>query len=397
MKKQLQFWLPALALALMASAVTFVLTYMQTARADAPVYDSAAAAKAAEVGAYIDTFFIGEYDETEMTDAIAAAMVQATGDRWSYYISAEELESYYENLTNSYVGIGVTVQLSEEDGGLLVQAVTAGSPAEQAGIAPMDVITAIEGENAYELGLEESRARIRGEEGSTVTITVRSGGQEREVTLERHSIVTEVATYELLPGGVGYIRIANFEQNCYSQTVAAIEALQAQGATSLLFDVRNNPGGLKTELCELLDYLLPEGVIFRSVDVSGEEEIIESDANFLDMPMSVLVNQDSYSAAEFFAAALQEYDAAEVIGTATSGKGYYQRTYVLSDGSALALSSGAYYTPGGVSLAGVGIEPDETVELTEEDAVALLYDQLATEDDAQIQAALAILSPQAAQ
>ena len=397
--KRLQFWLPALALALMASGVTFVITYTQATRQivgnyESAAYESEAANKAAEVQAYIDTFFIGEYDEQDLSDALSAAMVEATGDRWSYYISADELETYYENVTNSYVGIGVTVQVSEEDGGLLVQSVTPGSPAALAGVKPMDVITAVEGEPTIELGLEESKARIRGEEGTDVTITVRSGGTETELTLTRSSIETEVVSYELLDGGVGYIQILNFEQNCASQTIAAIEDLTAQGAQSLLFDVRFNPGGLTVELCEVLDYLLPEGVIFQSVDVSGEEEIIRSDAACIDLPMAVLVNADSYSAAEFFAAALQEYGVAEVVGVQTCGKGYYQRTYVLSDGSALALSSGAYFTPNGVSLAGVGITPDQVVELDDEDLYALLYNQLAKEDDAQLQAALDLLAPQ---
>lgn len=391
--KQSRFWLTAIGLALLCSSLTFVLTYARFApqTEEEPNRLGAVASKALEVQQTIDTYFIDEYDETKMTDAVAEAMVDATGDRWSYYISAADLNSYFENVSNSYVGIGVTVSYDEEQG-LLVEEVTKDSPAARAGILPGDVITAVEGVSTAELGLPESRNRIRGEAGTKVTITVLHDGESADLFLTRESIQTEVVSFELLDGHVGYIRIANFDDSSARQAMAAIEDLRAKGADRLLFDVRFNPGGLKTELCKLLDYLLPEGIIFQSVNYRGKEEIVRSDAKCVDLPMAVLVNEDSYSAAEFFAAALQEYGAAKVVGTKTVGKGFYQQTYLLSDGSAIALSSGRYCTPKGVSLAGVGITPDIEVALDDDTYYALYRGSLAFEDDPQLQAALSALA-----
>ena len=381
--KRARYWLGTAVLALMAAALTFVLTYHfvvaptvnkavdqaveETKKTYEPYMNYGELSdKVAEVGAYLDEYFVGEFEVEDMKDAVASAMVEATGDEWSYYISAEELAAYYENLTNSYVGIGVTVTVSEEDGGLMVTDVTRDAPAYRAGIQVDDIITKVEGKSTLELGLEASRDLIRGEEGTQVTITVKRLGEEFDVTLTRSNILTEVVTYEMVADYVGLITIVNFDQRCAQQTIMAIEELHRFGAKSIIFDVRFNPGGMKTELCMLLDYLLPQGVIFQSRETDGTEEIIRSDRNYLDMPMAVLVNIDSYSAAEFFAAALQEYDAAVIVGEQTYGKGYYQRTYQLSDGSAIALSSGAYFTPNGVSLAGVGITPDIVIEMDDE-------------------------------
>ena len=165
----------------------------------------------------------------------------------------------------------------------------------------------------------------------------------------------------------------------------------AQGATALIFDVRFNPGGYKHELVEVLDYLLPEGPLFRSVDYLGKEEVDYSDESFIDLPMAVLVNEDSYSAAEFFAVALQEYGAAVVVGTQTSGKANYQQTFRLSDGSAVAISTGHYQTPNGVTLAGVGITPDIPIPVDDETYANLYYEKVSKADDAQLQAAIAAL------
>jgi carboxyl-terminal processing protease len=170
-----------------------------------------------------------------------------------------------------------------------------------------------------------------------------------------------------------------------------VESLREQGAKKIIFDVRNNPGGYVHELVPTLDYLLPEGPLFRTEDYAGKENVQNSDAAFLDMPMAVLVNGESYSAAEFFAAALKEYEAAVVVGEQTCGKGYFQTTYELPDGSAVGLSIGKYFTPKGVSLAGVGITPDVMVPVDEETFNAIYAGTLDAAEDPQIQAAIAAL------
>ena len=316
-------------------------------------------------------------------------MVEATGDRWSYYLTAEEKSTYDEQMQNAYVGIGVTITMQESDGGMRIEAVTAGGPAEEAGLQVGDLITAVEGESTVTLGMEGTRGKVKGEEGTRVTLTILRDGDTFDVSVERRSIQTVVAEGQMLDNQIGYVRIANFDTRCYDETAAAIDSLLAQGAKALIFDVRNNGGGYKNELVQVLDKLLPEGKLFISRDYRGEERTDTSDAACIELPMAVLVNSESYSAAEFFAAALQEYDWATVIGTKTVGKGNFQSAFTLSDGSMLNISIGKYFTPSRKSLTDIGVMPDIEVSLSTEDDAKLLYGRLDTADDAQLQAAIA--------
>lgn len=311
--------------------------------------------------------FIGEVDQTAMEDAAANAMVNALGDRWSYYIPADEYAAHMEQMNNAYVGIGITITPAE-NGGIKVMQVTAGGPAEEAGIQAEDVIVKVDGQSILSMKLNDSKKLIQGEENTTVMITVLRDGAEQTMEVTRRAIRTPVVEAQLLEENVGLVSIFNFNSNCASETIAAIEDLMAQGAQKLIFDVRNNPGGYAQELVKVLDYLLPEGRLFTTVDYTGAEHTDMSDASCLQLPMAVLVNGNSYSAAEFFAAAMAEYDAAVVVGEKTSGKGYFQSTFRLPDGSAVGLSIGKYYTPKGQSLADVGITPDIQASLKNDQA-----------------------------
>ena len=370
----------AFAVAILGSAIV---TMQLTRREQTPVE-----AKTAEIGAYLDRFFIDDYDEEKLADAAASAMVEATGDRWSYYLTAEEKSSYDEQMRNAYVGIGVTITAQKELGGMRIEAVTADGPAEEAGLLTGDIITEVEGEKTLDLGMTGTRTKVRGEEGTFVTLTILRGEESFPVSVERRSIQTPVATYEMLDGQIGYIKIANFDTRCAEETNAAMDELIAQDAKALIFDVRNNGGGYKNELVKVLDKILPEGILFQSEDYQGSKHIDRSDADCIDLPMAVLVNQDSYSAAEFFAAAIQEYDWGTVVGTKTVGKGNFQTAFTLSDGSMLNLSIGKYYTPQGRSLTDTGITPDVEIALSDEDGAKLYYGQLEKADDAQLQAAI---------
>lgn len=370
----------AFAVAILGSAIV---TMQLTRREQTPVE-----AKTAEIGAYLDRFFIDDYDEEKLADAAASAMVEATGDRWSYYLTAEEKSSYDEQMRNAYVGIGVTITAQEELGGMRIEAVTADGPAEEAGLLTGDIITEVEGEKTLDLGMTGTRTKVRGEEGTFVTLTILRGEESFPVSVERRSIQTPVATYEMLDGQIGYIKIANFDTRCAEETNAAMDELIAQDAKALIFDVRNNGGGYKNELVKVLDKILPEGILFQSEDYQGSKQIDRSDADCIDLPMAVLVNQDSYSAAEFFAAAIQEYDWGTVVGTKTVGKGNFQTAFTLSDGSMLNLSIGKYYTPQGRSLTDTGITPDVEIALSDKDGAKLYYGQLEKADDAQLQAAI---------
>ncbi len=345
--------------------------------------------KLEELAWYLETYFVDDIDKTKLEDGAANGMVEALGNRWSYYISASEYQAYTENQNNAYVGIGVTITAGDD--GYTVTKVTSGGPSQAAGIQAGDVFIRVDGQSLAGISIDEGRKLVQGKEGTKVDITLLRQGQELTVTVERRTIQVPVATGELLEGNVGLVKIENFNAKCYDETVQIIEQLRQQGAQAILFDVRNNGGGYANEMTKLLDYLLPEGAIFRTEDYRGKTDVTMSDAAFLDLPMAVLVNGGSYSAAEFFAAALEEYDAAILVGEQTSGKGYFQQTFRLSDGSAVAISTGKYFTPNGVHLEGVGLTPEVYVAVDAETAAKIYADELPAMEDPQILAALEAL------
>lgn len=381
------------ALFIFAVGATFYITYTELMRENTLAWEDLRPVeqKTTEISELLEEFFVDDYDEQAIADAAAAAMVEATGDEWSYYLSADEYEVYLESFNNAYVGIGITIVEDETAGGLRIVTVTPGGPADEAGIQADDVVLQVEGQSTLTLGVSGARDLVRGEAGTQVTLLLARGEEQWELTLTRRSIETEVASCELLDGDIGYIRINNFDVRCADETIACIDEMIGAGAKALLFDVRFNGGGLKDEMVEVLDYLLPEGVLFRSVDYAGREDTDDSDSACVEMPMAVLVNFDSYSAAEFFAAALQEYDWAVIVGEQTYGKGNFQSGFELSDGSMLNISIGKYFTPQGRSLTGVGVTPDIECEISDEAYEQLYFGLLEKEDDAQLQQALAAL------
>ena len=346
--------------------------------------------KLLELQTLIDEKFIGDVDWKVAEDYAAAGMVEGLGDRWSYYMSAENYESYLEQMTNSYVGVGITVT-EQEEGYLEILEVAKGGPADSAGVEAGGIIIRAGEQDLAGLGMDGATALIKGEEGTEVTLTIRYGDEEQDFTMTRSYFEVTVAWGQMLEDHIGMVTIENFDGRCADETLAAIEALLDQGAQKLIFDVRNNPGGYKTELCEILDYLLPEGPLFRSEYYDGTIQVDESDAKCLEIPMAVLINSESISAAEFFAAAMSEYEAATLVGEQTIGKGYFQNAFKLADGSAVGLSVGKYTTPKGVSLTDVGLTPDVVVEVDEELFWQIYYGNVDAMEDPQVQAAVEVL------
>lgn len=326
----------------------------------------------------INEKFVGEYDEGEVVDAALEGMVEGLGDRWSYFLTKEEYEAQNQRRTNQYVGVGVTVNYESEEG-LQIVDVTAGGPAEAAGLQPGELITAVDGFSLAGEARYEGGDKIQGEEGTTVSLEVRgTDGQTRTVELKRTKLETDPVTAEMLENNVGYVRLSNFYDRSADRLKEEVTRLQEEGATALVFDMRNNGGGYLSQLTDMLDFLLPEGAIFMTRDRAGNEKVTQSDASCVDLPMAVLVNADTYSAAEFFAAELQEWGVAVIVGEPTSGKGYSQQTFELPNGSAVAISTGAYFTGNGTSLIGTGLTLDKEVYLT-------------GQGDAQLEAALELL------
>ena len=351
------------------------------------------AEKLTELLNVIDTGYIGEADLTVMTDAAAEAMVMATGDRWSYYISEDQMESYNSQMENAYAGIGITITAQDTSKGFPIEKVEPTGSAQKAGIRPGDILIEADGQSL--IGMDPSTAAtfIRGEIGTDVIIKVLRDGEELTFTVKRAKVEETVAAGVLLEGNVGYIVIQNFNDRCASETIACIEDLIEQGATKLLFDVRFNRGGYVSEMVDLLDYLLPEGDLFVSEDYTGVKQTDTSNPSCLRMPMAVLINAYTYSSAEFFAAVLEEYEWAFTVGQHTVGKGNYQITIPLSDGSAVSLSVGRYYTP----IKGIwleesgGLAPTIEVEVDEETLAYIYAGLLDPMEDPQVLAALEAL------
>ena len=348
--------------------------------------------KTTQIKQLISRYFVDDYDVDALDDAAAEAMVAATGDPWSYYVSAGEYDAFYEQQTNSYQGIGVMVELHGED--CVITEVRDGSPALAAGILPGDVLTEAGGVSVRGMTIDEIKDLVRGPAGTSIRLVLQRDGEPYETDAIRAAITHNVVYWDLLEDGIGYVEIENFDDSSAEQTSAALDDLISRDAKGIVFDVRFNPGGEQTELVRILDRILPEGELFHSVDYRGREETDYSDAIAVDLPMAVLINENSYSAAEFFAAALQEYDWAQIVGEKTVGKGNFQQVFPLRDGSAVALSVGKYFTPKGVSLSETGVTPDVSASLTEEQTAKLYYGRLPYEEDPQLQAALTAVRQQ---
>lgn len=339
----------------------------------------------------LENNYIDDTDMQAATDSAYAALVRSAADKWSYYMNAEQLKSYESYGANTYTGIGVTVRA--EDQGFLIIEIAADTPAERAGLAAGDTIISVDGEEMSGKEISYLKSLIEQKRGGDITLGILyADGSQGAVALVSESIYSNPVRYELLEDNIGYIEIKNFESGCAQEAISAIESLIEAGAQSLIFDMRNNPGGKVAQLVELLDYLLPEGDIFISVARNGREEVQTSDAKCVELPMAVLINSNTYSAAEFFAAALSEYEAGVTVGEATTGKGRSQATYTLFDGSAVHLSTKKYLTPQRRDLSEEGgIAPDVEVMLDKDSEIALQNRTLGRSDDLQLAAAVEYL------
>ena len=347
---------------LAVAIITAVLTYVTAIGGFGAKQYLDDARRYVEIEKIIDENYIGDADYNELYNAAAAAMVKSIGDKWSYFMSAEEYEAYKLSTSNEYSGVGVSVKVNDS-GEFEVFAVEESSPAESAGIVAGDIITAVDNQEVKDMSLEDVSLLIRSKVNKDFTMTLTdSSGSAKTVTLACEIIYRNPVSSRMLDGNIGYIKISNFEAGASENTKKAIEQLISMGAKSFVFDVRDNPGGLLSELVDLLDYILPEGDLFISVDKEGNETVETSDKVSLKNKMVVLVNGNSYSAAEFFAAALQEYNWATIVGEQTTGKARSQITLELSDGSAVHISTHKYLTPNRVDLSEAGgVTPDVAV------------------------------------
>lgn len=323
--------------------------------------------KFAQILSVVDRVYIGEADTDKLSELAFDSMIASLGDRWSYYMTKEEYEQYRQVQANQYSGVGVTLQ--KDDRGWLIVGVTEETPAAKAGVSVDTYLVEVNGIDVSRMESTEISSIMRENPEQITVVTENLEGNRESFALVMEIIYTNPVSFEMLEGNVGYIRLENFDETCAEQGITAVDTLIEQGTKALVFDVRNNGGGFVTEMCDLLDYLLPEGEIFVFVDHEGNETVTESDGESIDLPMAVLVNENSYSAAEFFAAALQEYEVATVVGAPTTGKNRSQTNLILVDGSAVHISSKRYLTPDRVDLTEQGgIIPDIQIEYGENDS-----------------------------
>lgn len=335
-----------------------------------------------EVMSVVDELYVGEVDSEGALDGASAGYVAGMGDRWSYYLSAEEYQEYLQDASANLVGIGISVVYNASQQAMLVTEVYENSPASEVGIQKLDYIVAVDSQKISEIGYSAAVDLVTGERGTTVEIEILRNGINQTVQVARDEVTKISVNFEMLEDDIAYIKISHFETETANQFKTAVDSALEQGAKGFVFDVRNNAGGYLTKLVECLDILLPQGDVISTVSKAGEEEIYTSDSEMLDLPIAVLVNASSYSAAEFFAAAIQEYEVGVIVGQATTGKGYSQSPIELSDGSAIVLSTNKYYTPNGNNLADVGVTPDVEVLLTDEQTTNFYF--LTSDTDTQI-------------
>lgn len=318
----------------------------------------------------IDTYYYKtDVDKSEEADGLYKGLLDSLGDPYSVYYTEEEYQELVSDTEGTYSGIGAYVSMDNDIEMPRISGFIEGSPAEEAGVQVDDIIYEVEGESTQGLELSVVVSKIKGEEGTTVHIKFyrQSTGEYPEFDIERKTIESPTVSTEMKDNNIGYLRITEFDTVTYDQFIEGYTDLQEQGMEALILDLRSNPGGSLSVVCDIARQLLPEGTIVYTVDRDGNREDYECDGkNEIQIPVVVLVNGYSASASEILSGALKDYDKATLIGTTTYGKGVVQRIFNFTDGTAIKLTISNYYTPNGNDINGVGIEPDEVLELDAE-------------------------------
>lgn len=322
-----------------------------------------------------------EVSDEELEDGILKGYVDALGDPYSVYYNEEETKELYESTEGEYSGIGAVFSQN-----INTKAVTAvqiyDGPAKEAGLLEGDILYKVNGEDVSTDDISETVKKIKGEEDTTVELTMFRGDEKEEVTLQitRRKIEVETVVSKMMEDGIGYLQITQFDTVTLNQFKTAMKELESQGVKGLVVDLRSNPGGSLDTVVKILDTLLPEGTIVYTENKNGKKEVYSSDAEECDLPMAVLVNEYSASASEIFAGAIQDYEKGPIVGTTTYGKGIVQQIVDLKDGTAMKVTISEYFTPNGRNIHGKGIEPDVEVEYE--------YDEADPEADNQLDVAI---------
>lgn len=336
----------------------------------------------------IDRYFLFDEDMTKVEDGIYAGMMNGLGDPYTVYYTKEEYKALNEDTEGKYSGIGAVVSQNPNTKIITIVKIFENSPANDAGLQVGDIIYKIDGEEVAGTDMDILvKTKIRGEEGTSFKMTVLRGDERKEVELDliRRSIEVETVAGKMLDNNIGYIAVSQFDAVTSEQFKSNIESLQSQGMTKLIVDLRGNPGGLLDQVVDMLDYILPDGLVLYTEDKYGKREEYYSDGSHeLKIPMVVLVNENSASASEVFTATFRDFEWGTVVGKTTFGKGIVQNVLPLGDGTAVKITTQHYYPPSGYDLHKVGIKPDLEVDLNE-------GAKIGTDSDNQLSAAIDIL------
>lgn len=335
-------------------------------------------------------FYFDDIDDSKVLDNIYKAYVNAYGDKYTVYYTADEYAKIQESSNGAYYGIGVVVR-KNDDGTILVVEPYDGAPGKEAGMRKNDVIVTVNGESVADQDLNSVVAKIKGDEGTTVNIGIRRDGSDdiAELTVTRRKVEIKTVAYEMLDDSVGLITISEFDKVTAQQFKDAYAQLETLGMKGLVIDIRSNPGGLLNVVVDMLDEILPDGLIVYTEDKYGNrQEYNGSNPDVIDVPLAVLVNGESASASEIFAGAVQDYGAGTIIGTQTFGKGIVQTIRRMSDGSAIKYTMAKYFTPKGQDIHGHGVTPDIVEELSDEFNNLTEYD---ASKDNQLQKAIEVI------
>lgn len=337
----------------------------------------------------IGQLYYEDVDDEELVQGLYKGLLEGVGDSYTAYYTPEEYKQLMISATSSLSGIGVVMQQDPKTMQVMVNHVYEGSPAEKAGIKAGDLIVQAGNVVATSVELSELAANIRGDAGTSVHLKLyRAAKGYIELDVVRENIDVPTLKGQMLAGGIGYIEIAEFGEKTAEEFADTVSELESKGMTSMIVDLRDNPGGMVDSVTKILDQILPAGVTVWTENKAGEKKEYMSDADCLDYPMAVLINGNSASSSEIFAGAIRDYEYGTLIGTKTFGKGIVQSIRRLADGSAIKLTTARYFTPNGENIHGAGIEPDIELEYKYLDPDATEYDMM---DDNQILKAIEVL------
>ncbi|MBS6194815.1 MAG: S41 family peptidase [Clostridiales bacterium] len=361
-KSWLSGFLGGIAVSILLGSTVFYVKYGTLPMIGDSVALGSFAQKTAKIERLVEKNYLEEVDSGTLAEGMYAGMMASLEDPYSGYFSEEMYKRFQESSEGRYTGIGLSMMQDTETKEVTVYECFPDTPAEKAGIQAGDVIYKVNGQLAAELGVTGLSNQIKDGGTEEIQMVLIRDGKEIEVTIVPEIVEVPVITSRMLEDSVGYLQIEEFTEGTPEQFKKEYESLQEQGMKGMIIDLRNNPGGLLTSVCDTLRQILPEGMIVYTEDRYGNrnEHTCEGETP-IEIPLVVLVNEESASAAEIFAGAVKDHGVGTLVGTTTFGKGIVQKTYALGDGSAVKMTVSKYYTPNGTNIHGTGIEPNEEV------------------------------------